>query len=222
MDWLLLTLSGLTVLRPVQGYWRKLRVKEVPQPEHIDAVLSFLAEQGMLPAFAKQGDSFLRLAARVRNGLYGLFYPNSNICPAQRTVTGAASPRGCSSRVGKQLRHLHGLSDGCGGPGVKEDTMATVLTKFPEVLALDVASQLQKNVDTLQSQWFVRGLALKKLLRTQPQVCRCACAAFDFNLRRNLPVGMAWSSTTPLFEESRCWATAGAWVQCRLWRGLPG
>jgi len=48
--------------------------------------------------------------------------------------------------------------------------MATVLTKFPEVLALDVASQLQKNVDTLQSQWFVRGLALKKLLRTQPQV----------------------------------------------------
>ena len=46
------------------------------------------------------------------------------------------------------------------------------LQRFPEVLALDVDCQLKANVDTLQTQWFVRGLALKKLLRSQPQVRR--------------------------------------------------
>ena len=48
--------------------------------------------------------------------------------------------------------------------------MAAALARFPEALALPVDSQLRANVEALQSQWFVRGLALKKLLRTQPQV----------------------------------------------------
>ena len=52
--------------------------------------------------------------------------------------------------------------------------MPPALQRFPEVLALDVDRQLKVNVETLQSQWFVRGLALKKLLRSQPQVCRQA------------------------------------------------
>ena len=54
--------------------------------------------------------------------------------------------------------------------GVGGDDLIPALTRFPEVLALSVESQLQENVATLQSEWFVRGLALKKLLRTQPQV----------------------------------------------------
>lgn len=54
--------------------------------------------------------------------------------------------------------------------GVGAEDIAAALARFPEVLALPVDSQLRANVATLQSQWFVRGLALKKLLRTQPQV----------------------------------------------------
>ena len=50
------------------------------------------------------------------------------------------------------------------------EDLPAALSKFPEVLALPVDSQLQANVDALQSTWYVRGLALKKLLRTQPQV----------------------------------------------------
>lgn len=53
-----------------------------------------------------------------------------------------------------------------------EENIAAALARFPEVLALPVDSQLRANVEALQSQWFVRGLALKKLLRTQPQVRR--------------------------------------------------
>ena len=38
-----------------QAYWRKQRVKEVPSPEHVDAVLSFLAEQGDHSQGSSQG-----------------------------------------------------------------------------------------------------------------------------------------------------------------------
>ena len=53
--------------------------------------------------------------------------------------------------------------------------MPSALQRFPEVLALDVNQQLRANAETLQSQWFVRGLALKKLLRSQPQVLTQGC-----------------------------------------------
>ena len=54
--------------------------------------------------------------------------------------------------------------------GVSGENLVPAIARFPEVLALSVDSQLRGNVETLQSEWFVRGLALKKLLRTQPQV----------------------------------------------------
>ena len=38
---------AMLVVRNTQAYWRKQRVKEVPAPEQLDSVLSFLAEQGV-------------------------------------------------------------------------------------------------------------------------------------------------------------------------------
>ena len=77
-----------------------------------------------------------------------------------------------SRKVGKQ--RVQSASRQCVNvlltAGVDGEHVPPALQRFPEVLALDVDRQLRANIETLQTQWFVRGLALKKLLRSQPQV----------------------------------------------------
>ena len=128
----------------MQAYWRKSRVKEVPAPEQLDAVLSFLEEQGVRwqwEAFPLQARVGLSRAVQMMH-----------VIPWE-------SKRSCFMSAGVEGEH-----------------MPPALQRFPEVLALDVERQLRANIETLQSTWFVRGLALKKLLRSQPQVRRSLLA----------------------------------------------
>ena len=121
--------------------------------------------------------------------------------------------------------------------GVDGEHVPPALQRFPEVLALDVDRQLKGNIETLQTQWFVRGLALKKLLRSQPQVQSpstvhgrhldaCACVPIsptavcgDKLLR---PVRRCWDTTSTAEATARVTATAaGRGYEARCQHGLP-
>ena len=106
--------------------------------------------------------------------------------------------------------------------GVDGEHVPPALQRFPEVLALDVDRQLRANIETLQTQWFVRGLALKKLLRSQPQVCSPASAQIKSpgplpDAFACIPVVLGSDSDSQSLQVSKhATPSAGAGLQRRL------
>ena len=77
--------------------------------------------------------------------------------------------------------------------GLKQADLKKVVTKFPEVLACDVDSQLESNAKELEDKWFMKGPAVTGVIKRRPEV-------LGYNVDCNLTTGAC------VGECNRCWA----------------